>query len=37
MINGVIVKQMKRIPDDRGKILHIMKGTDSEYDKFGSY
>ena len=35
MIEGVIVKEMKRIPDDRGKILHIMKSSDSEYDKFG--
>lgn len=35
MIQGVIVKEMKKIPDDRGKILHIIKSTDSDYDKFG--
>lgn len=35
MIKDVIIKKMKKIPDDRGKILHIMKSSDSEYDKFG--
>ena len=35
MISGVIVKEIKKIPDDRGKILQIMKRSDSEYDKFG--
>ena len=35
MIEGVIVKELGRIPDDRGKILHIMKSSDEEYNKFG--
>lgn len=35
MIQGVIVQELRRIPDDRGKILHIMKSTDEVYDKFG--
>ncbi len=35
MINGVVIKSMRRIPDDRGKILHIMKSSDSEFSKFG--
>lgn len=35
MINGVIIKQLGRIPDDRGKILHIMKRSDDEFKTFG--
>ena len=35
MINGVAIKILNRIPDDRGKILHIMKNTDVEYKTFG--
>jgi len=35
MIEGVIIKKLKKIPDDRGKILHIMKSTDEEFKKFG--
>ena len=35
MINDVVIKSMRRIPDDRGKILHIMKSSDSEFSKFG--
>lgn len=35
MIEGVIVKPLKIIPDDRGKILHIMKSTEDEFNAFG--
>jgi dTDP-4-dehydrorhamnose 3,5-epimerase len=35
MINGVIITPLKKIPDDRGKILHIMKNTDSCFEAFG--
>tara|TARA_X000000368_G_scaffold414647_1_gene404881 strand:- start:1924 stop:2376 length:453 start_codon:yes stop_codon:yes gene_type:complete len=35
MIKDVIIKEMKKIPDDRGKIMHIMKSSDPNYDKFG--
>lgn len=35
MIEGVIIKELKKIPDDRGKILHIMKSSDEEYNAFG--
>lgn len=35
MIKDVVIKKIKKIPDDRGKIIHIMKNSDSEYDKFG--
>jgi dTDP-4-dehydrorhamnose 3,5-epimerase len=35
MINGVIITPLKKIPDDRGKIMHIMKNTDSCFEAFG--
>jgi len=35
MIQGVVVKSLKKISDDRGKILHIMKSSDAEYNEFG--
>lgn len=35
MIEGVIIKPLKRIPDDRGKIMHIMKNSDEEFNTFG--
>ena len=35
MINGVIITPLKRIPDDRGKIMHIMKNTDADFNTFG--
>jgi dTDP-4-dehydrorhamnose 3,5-epimerase len=35
MIQGVQVSQRRIIPDDRGKILHIMKSSDSLFSSFG--
>lgn len=35
MIEGVKVIQKRIIPDDRGKIMHIMKGTDEQFCGFG--
>ena len=35
MINGVIVTPLRRIPDDRGKIMHIMKSSDQDFHSFG--
>lgn len=35
MIEGVKIVCMKKISDERGKIMHIMKSTEGEYDKFG--
>ena len=35
MINGVIIKPLSRILDDRGKIMHIIKNTELEFKKFG--
>lgn len=35
MINGVIIKQLKKISDERGSIMHMLKNTDPEFEKFG--
>jgi dTDP-4-dehydrorhamnose 3,5-epimerase len=35
MINGVVVKPLKQIPDERGKIMQMLKCTDPEFEKFG--
>ena len=34
-IDGVKIITKKVISDDRGKILHMLKNDDSEYQKFG--
>lgn len=35
MIGGVQVILLKRIPDERGKIFHMLKCTDPHYIEFG--
>lgn len=35
MIKGVEVTTRRIIPDDRGKIMHIMKSSDSQFHSFG--
>ena len=35
MIQGVEVVPLRRIPDERGTILHMMKATDPHFLKFG--
>ena len=35
MIDGVVVKPLKRIPDERGTILHMMRADDPLFEKFG--
>lgn len=35
MIDGVIIKQLKKIPDERGTIMHMMRVDDPEFEKFG--
>lgn len=35
MIDGVIVKPLRRIPDERGAIFHMLKRTDPEFEEFG--
>src|SRR5438128_11175504 len=35
MINGVQVIPLKRIPDERGTIMHMMRATDTHFQQFG--
>ncbi len=35
MINGVLVHPLKQIPDERGKIMHMLKSTDPHFEQFG--
>ena len=35
MIKGVKVVPLKRIPDERGMIMHMLKCTDPHFEKFG--
>ena len=35
MIDGVSVTPRKQISDERGKIMHMLKSTDAEFEKFG--
>jgi len=35
MIEGVIIKPLKQIPDERGKIMHMLRVDDPEFEKFG--
>ena len=35
MIEGVQITSRKVIPDDRGKIMHIMKFSDNQFNTFG--
>jgi dTDP-4-dehydrorhamnose 3,5-epimerase len=35
MIDGVIIKKLKVIPDERGMLMEIMRADDSFYKKFG--
>jgi len=35
MINGVQVIPLKRIPDERGTIMHMMRSTDPHFQQFG--
>lgn len=35
MIEGVIVTALKKICDERGMIMHMLKCTDSHFEKFG--
>ncbi|MFQ3576499.1 MAG: dTDP-4-dehydrorhamnose 3,5-epimerase family protein, partial [Cytophagales bacterium] len=34
-IHGVLVETLRQIPDDRGRIMHIMKSSDPAFEKFG--
>jgi len=35
MINGVSVKKLKVIPDERGRLMEILRMDDKEFTKFG--
>jgi dTDP-4-dehydrorhamnose 3,5-epimerase len=35
MIEGVLIKPLKQIPDERGKIMHMLRADDSHFEKFG--
>ncbi len=35
MINGVKVKQLRAIPDERGRLMEILRADDPEFIKFG--
>ena len=35
MIQGVLVHLLTQIPDERGKIMHMLKETDPHFERFG--
>ena len=35
MIDGVTVKPLRRIPDERGFIMHMLRSDDPEFERFG--
>ena len=35
MIDGVIIKKLNKICDDRGRIMHMLKKSDNIFSKFG--
>lgn len=35
MIDGVLVVQLKQIPDKRGKVMHMLRRDDPHFEKFG--
>ena len=35
MIEGVLIKPLTQIPDERGKIMHMLRADDLHFDKFG--
>ena len=35
MIDGVVITPLKQIPDERGKIMHMMRADDPQFERFG--
>ena len=35
MIDGVLIKPLKQIPDERGKVMHMLRADDSHFEQFG--
>ena len=33
-IEGVNIKQLRKIPDERGSIMHMMRNDDENFEKF---
>lgn len=35
MIDGVLIHPLRKIPDERGTVMHMLKSTDPHFEKFG--
>ena len=35
MLDGVVVTKLKKIPDERGAIYHMLRNDDKHFQKFG--
>lgn len=35
MINGVLIHPLQQIPDERGKIMHMLREDDAHFERFG--
>ena len=35
MIDGVVITPLKQIPDERGKIMHMLRSDDPQFERFG--
>ena len=35
MIGGVLVRPLRQIPDERGKIMHMLRADDTHFERFG--
>lgn len=35
MIDGVLIHPLKQIPDERGKIMHMLREDDTHFERFG--
>ncbi len=35
MIDGVLIIPLKQIPDERGKVMHMLRADDPHFEKFG--
>ncbi len=35
MIDGVVITPLRQIPDERGKIMHMLRSDDPQFERFG--
>jgi dTDP-4-dehydrorhamnose 3,5-epimerase len=35
MIDGIVITPLRQIPDERGKIMHMMRADDPHFERFG--